>query len=40
MEEELKPSEWCEKKSDEATDGESAYNYFQLAEMWKKREGS
>lgn len=29
--------EWCERKRDEAKDGETAYNYHQLAEMWRNR---
>ena len=34
----MKNSEWCEKMKDNARDGEEAYHYYQLAEMWKKRE--
>ena len=29
--------EWCERKRDEANDGETAYHYHQLAEMWRNR---
>lgn len=29
--------EWCERKRDEAKDGETAYHYHQLAEMWRNR---
>lgn len=29
---------WCERKRDEARDGETAYNYHQLAEMWRNRQ--
>lgn len=29
--------EWCERKRDEAKDGETAYHYHQLAEMWRSR---
>ena len=29
--------EWCERKRDEAKDGETAYHYHQLAEMWSYR---
>lgn len=32
--------EWCERKRDEARDGETAYHYHQLAEMWRSRLGS
>ena len=31
---------WCERKRDEAKDGETAYHYHQLAEMWRYRLGS
>ena len=34
------PMEWCERKRDEAKDGETAYHYHQLAEMWRSRLGS
>ena len=30
-------SAWCERKRDEAKDGETAYHYHQLAEMWRNR---
>ena len=33
-------SAWCERKRDEAKDGETAYHYHQLAEMWRSRLGS
>lgn len=32
------PIAWCERKRDEAKDGETAYHYHQMAEMWKDRE--
>ena len=32
--------EWCERKRDEAMDGETACHYHQLAEMWRSRLGS
>ncbi len=32
-----KAVEWCERKRDEAKDGETAYHYHQLAEMWRSR---
>ena len=35
-----KTIEWCERKRDEAKDGETAYHYHQLAEMWRSRLGS
>lgn len=31
---------WCERKRDDAKDGETAYHYHQLAEMWRSRLGS
>lgn len=31
------PVEWCEKMRDNAPDGEDAYAYHQLAELWEKR---
>lgn len=31
-------SEWCEYMKDNAPDGETAYHYHQLAELWRKRE--
>jgi len=36
----IKTIEWCERKRDEAKDGETAYHYHQLAEMWRSRLGS
>lgn len=30
---------WCIKMRDNAPDGETAYHYHQLAQMWKQREG-
>lgn len=35
-----KTIEWCERKRDEAKDGETAYHYHQLAEIWRSRLGS
>lgn len=35
----MKLSEWCKKKMEEAKDGEEAYHYHQLMEMWLQREG-
>lgn len=32
------PSQWCERMRDNAKDGEEAYHYHQLAELYKKRE--
>lgn len=37
---EMKLSEWCKKKMEEAKDGEEAYHYHQLMEMWLQREGN
>lgn len=34
-----KPSAWCEQMERNAKDGDDAYAYFQLKQMWKKREG-
>lgn len=34
------PVEWCERKRDEAPDGEVAYHYHQMAEVWKSMEGN
>lgn len=36
----MKMSEWCKKKMEDAKDGEEAYHYHQLMEMWLQREGS
>ena len=36
----MKLSEWCKKKMEEAKDGEEAYHYHQLMEMWLQREGN
>lgn len=33
----MKPSDWCRQKMEEATDGDEAYVYFQLMEMWLGR---
>jgi hypothetical protein len=30
-------SEWCKRKMEEAKDGESAYHYHQLMELWLSR---
>lgn len=35
-----KPSAWCERMERNAKDGDEAYAYFQLKQMWQKREGS
>ena len=35
-----KPSAWCEKMEHNAKDGDEAYAYFQLKQMWKQRESS
>ena len=32
------PYEWCERMEREAKDGDEAYRYFQLKEMWKIRD--
>lgn len=34
-----KPSTWCEQMERNAKDGDDAYAYFQLKQMWQKREG-
>lgn len=34
----MKLSEWCKQKMEEAKDGEEAYAYHQLMEMWQRRE--
>ena len=33
----MKPSEWAQHKKDEAKDGETAYRYHQMAELWRER---
>ncbi len=35
-----KPSAWCERMERNAKDGDEAYAYFQLKQMWKQRENS
>lgn len=35
-----KPSAWCEKMERNAKDGDEAYAYFQLKQMWKQRGNS
>ena len=35
-----KPSAWCEQVERNAKDGDEAYAYFQLKQMWQKMEGS
>lgn len=35
-----KPSAWCEQMERNAKDGDEAYAYFQLKQMWKQREES
>lgn len=35
-----KPSAWCEQMERNAKDGDEAYAYFQLKQMWKKRENT
>lgn len=35
-----KPSVWREKMERNAKDGDEAYAYFQLKQMWKQRENS
>ena len=32
------PCEWCERMEREAKNGDDAYRYFQLKEMWKMRD--
>lgn len=32
------PSAWCEEMERNAKDGDEAYVYFQLKQMWKQRE--
>ena len=36
----MKLSEWCKQKMESAKDGEEAYAYHQLMEMWLSREGN
>ncbi|MGL5564165.1 MAG: hypothetical protein ACRDC4_00345 [Plesiomonas sp.] len=31
------PIEWCQRMMDNAQDGDEAYTYYQLLEMWKQR---
>lgn len=38
--ESTKPSAWCEQMERNAKDGDEAYAYFQLKQMWKRRESS
>lgn len=33
------PVQWCERMQREARDGDTAYHYYQLAEMWRGRHG-
>ncbi|CAM33116.1 hypothetical protein VIP0011 [Salmonella phage Vi II-E1] len=35
-----KPSAWCEQMERNAKDGDEAYAYFQLKQMWKQQENS
>lgn len=35
----MKLSEWCKQKMESAKDGDEAYAYHQLMEMWLSREG-
>lgn len=35
-----KPSAWRERMERNAKDGDEAYAYFQLKQMWKKRENT
>ena len=38
MEQETKtPGDWCREMQDKAKDGEAAYNYHRMAELWDKR---
>lgn len=32
------PLEWCERMERSAKDGDAAYDYYQMKELWKKRE--
>lgn len=34
----MSPVEWCEQMERSAKDGEEAYVYFQLKQLWEKRE--
>lgn len=34
----MSASKWCEDKRDHAKDGAEAWNYQQLADLWKQRE--
>lgn len=36
----MKLSEWCKQKMESAKDGDEAYAYHQMMEMWLSREGS
>lgn len=36
----MHPAQWCKKMMDEADDGEVAYAYHKLWEMWKERCGT
>lgn len=33
------PVTWCEQMRDKAKDGDEAYHYHQLAELYRNREG-
>lgn len=33
----MKPSDWCKQKMQNAVDGEVAYDYFLLMELWLRR---
>lgn len=33
----MKPSDWCQRMIDNAKNGDEAYDYFQLKEIWLKR---
>ncbi|XBA08957.1 hypothetical protein UVIVOLLU_CDS0001 [Salmonella phage PHA46_2] len=35
-----KPSAWCEQMERNAKDGDEAYTYFQLKQMWRRRNTS
>lgn len=32
-----KPSDWCQRMMDNAKDGNEAYNYYELKQMWLGR---
>lgn len=32
------PVAWCKKMQEQAADGNDAYNYFRMMEMWKSRQ--